>query len=883
MALGSPPATNPPQSDFASCFSFLAWGGHLAVAFLLTLAALHMLVLWRLVLSAIPGERSPLLNLLSVPCAAVPAGVALAWGPTSGPGLADRIMQRQVHPNRRHAPKVPFWFRLLLCLGVLPAQVWAVPPEIASALTEAYVADRGSAVGSNQDVSTSSIGAPPSEASVPDELPPPSDNSPRPSPEPQARLPPDTMVPEYRASVEADIASKGASCCLQAQRGLCVASPGVKVPARVTLCPPGHRIVTTEILLDLPISLESFIDKIYEAAPVPLDACWNKLVPAAPQLGDSAATLLVVPHWFQRAGLSAVLFDVRAMTGKVFAEVLPRQTSLEAIQRVAGPTVIEPFEVFLAGSLQPLQEGQIVHVEEGDTLCFAPTRHLPLWGPLLSRSLQRPTPWLSLDPIPSTARALCALLLHESGKFLFSDFVQCDWQNALRITHFVGVEMSESRLVSAAGLASYVYHGTHVRGVIAVLGRSTIRDQQNRPLPAVFFLDGRLIGQDVNFCVMDSYYVSRDFLCARAHCRPPPGHRLAVMGGQLRGNGFEFHGGEVLTLAYLPDDDGPVETPESEPDGSDDPFDSSHAGPSDDSTRSRSRTRKASPSKASEDGSYQSHLSPMAPSDTCKHALGTVANAPAHLLRVNGAPRQPVLCLQDEPRFLGVLSGGSKVCAPIRPPAFTVKHGDTPSLHAFVSASERGAGPTRLPELRDTNDRSPTRWQPPDLTIAAPEVVDNPPVMEPLRALFVVLCEDYRPEVIPLTFWQPVDYFLVIREVQTLRLPDVRRHFPRLFAIEPQPCAQFAVLLGYTGLPGPFCDIVFDCRAVGGYVFAGHADSEVYRSELLAIAGYALRFDIDVWVPSVRGPLPDHQRAGLYTGSLVSLAPRGITPRVLHL
>ena len=65
---------------------------------------------------------------------------------------------------------------------------------------------------------------------------------------------------------------------------------------------------------------------------------------------------------------------------------------------------------------------------------------------------------------------------------------------------------------------------------------------------------------------------------------------------------------------------------------------------------------------------------------------------------------------------------------------------------------------------------------------------------------------------------------------------------------------------------------------MGGYVFAGHADPEVHRSELLAIAGFAHRVDIDVWVPSVRGPLPDHQRAGLFTGSLVSLAPRGIVP-----
>ena len=205
------------------------------------------------------------------------------------------------------------------------------------------------------------------------------------------------------------------------QKGLCIISPGVKVPARVTLCPPGHRIVTTEIILDLPASLESFLDIVYEAAPVPLDACWNKLIPAKPQLGDGAATLLVVPHWFKQAGLSAALFDVRAMTGKVFAEVLPRQTSLEAIQRVAGPTVIEPFEVFLAGSLRPLQRGQIVHVEEGDTLCFAPLRG-PYNSPRLGSAWTLFPPLLKhfvcsycMSPVSSCSAISC----NATGKMLY--------------------------------------------------------------------------------------------------------------------------------------------------------------------------------------------------------------------------------------------------------------------------------------------------------------------------------------------------------------------------------------------------------------------------------------------------------------------------------
>ncbi|CAE7942823.1 unnamed protein product, partial [Symbiodinium necroappetens] len=577
------------------------------------------------------------------------------------------------------------------------------------------------------------------------------------------------------------------------------------------------RLITSEIFLTLPATLEQFVDRVYEAAPSPLDDC-----------------------------LATVLFDARSMTG------------------------------------------QEVHLEEGDTLCLAPTRHLPLWGPSLMRSLQQPTPWLSMDPVPATARALCVLILHESGKYLFSDLVQCDWQNCLRVTHFVGVEMSESRLVSAFDLTSYVYHGTPVRGIIAVLRRSTERDQQNRPLPAVLFVDSRPVGQDVNFCVLDHYHVSREFLQRYVKCPTPPGHRLAVMGGQLRGNGFDFHSGEVLTLAFLPVEQGAPEAGESEPDGSDDPFDPSDDGyGSDESTRSRSRRRDVSLSKASGDSSYQSHL--PAPADTNESNRKPSQDSCGILASTMPLPFE--VCVFDGSGAIHLtLHFGCKLTAanlaftcPLAlkreaPPRLVAKIGDTPPLHTSLRNLGGGEGLPRLPDMRDLGDHSPAREQPPDLFVEAPEFLENPVPVPRLRGLFVVLCEDYRPEVIPLNFWLPVAQFQVLREVQAMRLPDVRQYFPRLLDVRPQPCASFAVLLGITGIPGPFCDVVFDCRAVGGFVFAGHADAEANRAELLAIAGFAHRLDADVWVPSSRGPLQDRQPARLDFGDLVSIAPRGILP-----
>ena len=448
--------------------------------------------------------------------------------------------------------------------------------------------------------------------------------------------------------------------------------------------------------------------------------------------------------------------------------------------------------------------------------------------------------------------------------------------------------MSESRVVSAFDLTSYVYHGTPVRGILAVLGRSTERDQQNRPLPAVLFLDSCPVGQDVNFCVLDHYHVSREFLQGYVRCPTPPGHRLAVMGGQLRGNGFDFHSGEVLTLAFLPVEQGGSEAGESEPDGSDDPFDPSDDGyGSEESTRSRSRHRDVSLSKVSGDSSYQSHL--PAPSDPNE----SYRKQSLALCCMLTPPTSPLLetctfggsgVLNFTIRFGCKLTAASSVLTcPYAlegegPPRLAAKLGDAPPLHTSLRNLGSGEGPPRLPDIRDLGDRSPAREQPPDLFVEAPDFLEDPVPAPRLRGLFVVLCEDYRPEVIPLNFWLPVAQFQVLREVQAMRLPDVRQYFPRLLDVRPQPCASFAVLIGITGTPGPFRDVVFDCRAVGGFVFAGHADAEANRTELLAIAGFAHRIDADVWVPSSRGPLQERQPAYLDFGALVSIAPRGILP-----
>ena len=290
VALGSPPA---------DVFLSLLWdlvvfcavqGGSLSAAFLFTLAALHLLVLWRLLVCASPGGRSPLKSLMHVPCAKVPTALVLPWGYTCCPAYAATVEPKARRRALGQRP-LPFWFRVLALLGSLPVPVWGVPQDIASALTEAHAAVTPDPARSGSDPAdngplngrTNSHSDSPYNALRPDDLSAHGHTS--------AGSSQDVSARDYRAAVEADIAARGSSSCLQAQPGLCIQSPGINVPARVTLCVPGHRMITSEIMLTLPATLEDFVDRVYEAAPSPLDDCWNLLIPATPQLNDGAATL----------------------------------------------------------------------------------------------------------------------------------------------------------------------------------------------------------------------------------------------------------------------------------------------------------------------------------------------------------------------------------------------------------------------------------------------------------------------------------------------------------------------------------------------------------------------------------------------------------------
>ena len=232
-----------------ACFPLLSTWDDPAIAFFLALAGVHLLALWRLLLRALPGGRSPMQSFLSVPCAAVPGAIILPWGVVGRPIFAESIScHDKRHKWKPRPARIPFWFRALLWLGAFPVQVWAVPPELAAALTEAHhaltpdpggpevpVTDRPSTW---HDIAADLQPASRQEAQEPDDFPPPHSEA---SGSSQGNT-----GQGYRARVEADIASGGASSCLQAQPGLCVATPGIRVPARVTLCAPGYPLTTTD-------------------------------------------------------------------------------------------------------------------------------------------------------------------------------------------------------------------------------------------------------------------------------------------------------------------------------------------------------------------------------------------------------------------------------------------------------------------------------------------------------------------------------------------------------------------------------------------------------------------------------------------------------------
>ena len=341
------------------------------------------------------------------------------------------------------------------------------------------------------------------------------------------------------------------------------------------LAAPGYRLVRVEGDLSLPASISAVESMVRAQAADLLEECGEQIVPVFPQTTPGVAAFVAAPTWFAEERLVVALLDASAIRGNVFAVVLSFPTCVEEIRRVAGFSSVLRHDVFVAGRPAPSHPGADIEATDGALIQLVPPGHTPFWAAPLAFALWHPHYWPSAAPVPRTRDSACALILHKSGKYLFDRFTTDEWANRKGIADLISTPLTYLRMQAAnpAEMLPYVYRGSPVRGVIAVIDRDTDRDDEDRPLPYIVFLDSRPLGFDFNFQVSETLFLPNAWLLAYLQQPPPPGWKLVTKGGSRTDDGVSFFPGEVLILAFQRVQHQEEEHPESEEDFSPDPDD----------------------------------------------------------------------------------------------------------------------------------------------------------------------------------------------------------------------------------------------------------------------------------------------------------------------
>ncbi|CAE7220796.1 unnamed protein product [Symbiodinium sp. CCMP2592] len=638
----------------------------------------------------------------------------------------------------------------------------------------------------------------------------------------------------------------------------------------------------------------------------------DSLIAASVQPWRSCLVFLVYPEWTTYAGLTAVVLDLSRMQpgcqGPITACFLTRPTTRSEMLREAGLySMPAGCRFFVGDSLEPITDDEPVWLHNGDVLKLVRHDDGPDAMPGIQWRLQRREAWPLPPAFPTVRQPRAVMLLHHTGRSLFSRHDPALGSVDVAAATFVGVDRNSVTFHAPPDgfLEHLSYRGSNVRSVLALVEKNPDGSQET-----VVLLDLRQVAGSPQFARLSTSRLTYDELRRLSPIEAPAGWRLVVQGGRKREQYISVRSGEVLVFGFLPreafDPDFDAFSSSSEHDssseGSDrdgEEGDEAHEEepPTDDvSTRSRSRNRSDKHPSPSTDHSFQGSF-PAAALAVFEERLSGLAVSVS--FRCNIKPLVASIAAICRPDALVGLFGRA---TGVRDDSSTTAQALMPSLGSTVSPKTVFStvlackGPTahRVPDptpagsqyvptavdrylaghpLRDRGDREPIRPVPPTWFRPRPEPVPAqlPPAF--IHGIFVVMTPDYKPDCQVLALRTPCALEFAIREVQSVRAQDDRRRFPRVFPAIPQPSREYAVLIAMPAWLDGLATVVFDCRQWSGKLFVGQVPSELTREDLLAAAGCGVGAWLFVATSTVDGVLYLGQTVRLFDGAVVRISP----------
>ena len=138
---------------------------------------------------------------------------------------------------------------------------------------------------------------------------------------------------------------------------------------------------------------------------------------------------------------------------------------------------------------------------------------------------------------------------------------------------------------------------------------------------------------------------------------------------------------------------------------------------------------------------------------------------------------------------------------------------------------------------------------------------------------FVILGQDYAPELIQVALPVPTSVFDALTSVSVARKPRDRFCLPHLLPVVPQPTGSHALILAMPPWQVDGAYIAFDLSTHDGRAFVLQAASRIDRLGLLIAAGLDARTNIDIYIRDMPWALPNDIFVEVGHGDLVQFVP----------
>ena len=604
------------------------------------------------------------------------------------------------------------------------------------------------------------------------------------------------------------------------------------------------------------------------------------LVPCFPQIDRDDGSVVAVPIWVDSAGKSVVVFDMRAVTGPVYASIITGKLTYADCAAEARRHGLADWCAFAFGHDQPLQAVSAIPVVSGGVIQFRTLHEEPIWYGTLAARLGSRAFWPTPENVAVCRDHQPLLILHHESCTLYPDEAGHRHHDRAFFADLVDRDVGSVLIVPPRppALADVSLHGVDCRGVLAV---APVPPRAGREGVAVF-LDARHAGERPRMWYAGCKYLDPCALVNLLGLRPPPLFHV-VIGPVRQCQGLiEARDGDVICFGYrlgqlsssaallvaTIGDTEDAEPPCGQP--PEDPF-----GPSLPESCGYGKEDKETPcERLPGSDSFKScyvgegFSFPPFPFG-CHYGLGA-----SSFLDFISKDFCIYLQLQDHVSALPCREGGA-----LHNKLLGQWNRDCKLLTEPVSYNRSDEG--RLEALRFCAHALGEDWffiDPWDLReyhlLPLPPSVSLP-LAAPTEVACALLSPEYCHEHITATVNLPAELDDLYQALQVARCPDKARRSPFFIEVNPQPESAWGALI-VVPLWARFERVIcLDLRSIDGRLFACNAPVTADRFAILFLTDLPLHTECDIYVGGMQFPLQDGAQVYLNQGDLVTLVPLG--------